>query len=300
MRGWPRGLFRSLRDFRPDLVHLHGPEAGSLGAVVARVSGAWRIVYTDHKPHDTRSLLGRLPRRGAARIPDMNVAISQEVARSLVEDCRVPPSRVRVILNGTPVVPPLSLPSGETRRFVYVANLLEDKGHEVLLQAFAASDPRCSLALIGDGPLRKRLGALSRELGIADRVEFHGWLDDPWVEAAGAWAYVHPARVEGGGIAVMEAMMRGLPVIVTETGGLPDIVTHGDTGIVVAVGDFAALSRSIQHLADDLDEREALARSARAYAERHLTIDRTVASYLALYEEVLDASIPRLREKGRN
>lgn len=215
------------------------------------------------------------------------MAISREVRRSLVQDCHVPASRVRLILNGTQVVPSLLPPQGNMRRFVYVANLLERKAHDLLLRAFASTDERCTLALVGDGPLRGRLCALARELGIADRVEFYGFLPNPWVVADGAWAYVHPPRIEGGGIAVMEAMMRALPVIVTETGGLVDIVHDEDTGLIVPVDDVDALSKSLRRIADDPEQRASLASRARAYANHHLTIDRTVESYMDLYREML-------------
>lgn len=298
LRDWPRALFRYLRAFQPDLVHLHGPVAGSIGAAIARAAGGYRILYTDHNPHWSRPAISRLPRRWAARVPDMNVAISREVGRSLVEDCRVPASRVRIILNGTPVVPRLSRPEGELRRFVYVAELAERKAHDTLLLAFAATDPSCRLVLVGEGPLRARLESLSRQLGLSDRVEFLGWLDDPWVVANGAWAYVHPARIEGGGIAVMEAMMRGLPVIVTATGGLLDIVRDGDTGFMVAVDDVEALSGSLRRITNSWRDRLTLANRARAYAERNLSIDRTLESYMALYRELLgpDISWPNKEE----
>ena len=285
-QGWPMAMLRYLKVFRPGLLHLHGPTAGSMGAAVARLAGVPVIVYTEHNPHDSRPPVARLPRRATCRLPDMNVAISREVARSLVEDCGVSRARVRIILNGTPEVAPLSPPSEQPNRFIYVANLLARKGHETLIQAFAMADHAATLSLVGDGPERDGLRALTQRLGLGDRVSFHGWLDDPWSVAEGALAYVHPARIEGGGIAVMEAMMRGLPVIVTATGGLTDIVQHGQTGLIVPVGDVNALAGSIRMLSDDPRGREALAGAARAFALRHLTLDRMLESYRALYREL--------------
>jgi glycosyltransferase involved in cell wall biosynthesis len=221
----------------------------------------------------------------------MNVAISKVVAHSLVVDCGVPPSRVRVIHNGTPIVPRAIPPHGKNRLFVYVANLYEWKAHRTLLEAFANTDPRCQLALVGDGPLRNHLHHLARDLGILDRVNFCGFLSDPWVKGDGAWACVHPPMMEGGGLAVMEAMMRGLPVVGSATGGLLDIVKDGCNGLLVPPGDSRALATAVQRLADHPAERRAYADQARLYAEKNLRLSLSIDSYCELYEEMLTSPI---------
>ena len=84
--------------------------------------------------------------------------------------------------------------------------------------------------------------------------------------------------------------MRGLPVIVSATGGLPDIVQDGQTGLLVPVGDVNALAAAIRRLSDDVEERNALSVAARDHAVHHLTIDRMLNSYRNLYEELLESS----------
>jgi glycosyltransferase involved in cell wall biosynthesis len=288
MRGWPKSLLSYLRVFRPVIVHLHGPTAGSIGAMVARLARVPIIVYTDHSPHGSRTLLGRVIRRLAARLPDLNVAISSEVARSLIEDCGVPESRVRLIPNGTPIVDPVSKPEGPSRRFLYVANLLPGKDHKTLLRALATLPDQATLALVGDGPQRGELEGLAQELRVRERVTFHGWLEDPWSIADGVWAYVHPARVEGGGIAVMEAMMRGLPILATATGGIPDIIQPGGTGVLVQVGDVKGLADSMRELMVDEERRSDLATAAREHAVDQLSIDDSLRRYRDLYRELSD------------
>jgi glycosyltransferase involved in cell wall biosynthesis len=293
MRGWPRGLLSFLRAFRPEIVHLHGPTAGSIGAVVARLARVPIVIYTDHSPHHSRSHVARVIRRLAGRLPDMNVAISRAVATSLIDHGRLPGSRVRIILNGTPLVEPASPPVGTSRRFVCVANLLPGKGHEMLLRAFASLSDEATLSLVGDGSERQGLVALAQHLGIVERVTFHGWLDDPWSVAHGAWAYVHPARVEGGGLAVMEAMMRGLPVLATATGGVPDFVHNGRTGILVPIDDADSFADSMKQLLTDRGDRARLAVAAREYAVANLAIENTLRSYRDLYDELRLGSINR-------
>ena len=286
MRGWPRSLLAYLRVFRPAIVHLHGPTAGSIGAVVARAARVPVVVYTDHSPHGSRPPLGRAIRRLTARLPHVNVAISEEVARSLIEDCGVPASRVRIILNGTPIVDRVSQPVGSSRRFLYVANLLPGKDHETLLNAFATLPDRATLELVGDGPQRGALEGMAQGLGVHQRVTFHGWLDDPWSIAGGVWVYVHPARIEGGGIAVMEAMMRELPIIATATGGIPDIVRPGRAGVLVEVGDVKGLADSMRELMVDEKRRSDLAVAAREHAVAQLSIDECLRRYWDLYDEL--------------
>lgn len=285
---WPLALVWLIRDARPDVVQLHGPAAGSVGAVAARLAGGRsRVVYVDHAPHRDRRALARAARRLTSAFPEMNVAVSNEVATSLVRDAGIDPGRVAVIVSGTPVVD-AAVPGPEPV-FGYLASLQRIKGYDVLLRALArlGDVPSVRLRAVGEGVERARIVALARDLGVAERVELLGYRPDPWEALRGIAAYVHAARAEGGPLAVMEAMMRGYPVVTTAVGAVPEIVADGETGLVVPPRDDAALAVAMRRLATDAALRGRLGRAARAFALERLAIDRCVADYFRVYERLL-------------
>jgi glycosyltransferase involved in cell wall biosynthesis len=302
MIGWPRALARVLRAEQPDLVHLHGPSAGSIGAWMARRAGTGPIIYTEHREHHERSLPMRMARRAAAGIPDMNVAISRAVAGALIQKAKVDRDRVRVILNGVPLAERAERPAAEEpSRLLYVANLWPRKDHATLLRAFSLLDPAYELILVGDGPLRGQLEQRARDLGIAGRVRFAGSLADPWsLTVEGISVYVHPPTDEAGGLAVMEAMMRGLPVVATATGGVPEILRDGVDGLLVPPADASALASAIERLRSDHALAARLAQHAFEVAHERLTIGACLEAYLALYRDVLTGTkdVPR-NDDGR-
>ncbi len=193
-------------------------------------------------------------------------------SEALLADLRAlgcPPEKLRLSRTGVPldfwsppevprVVPP---PDGEWR-LVQVCRLVEKKGLAVTLRAFAgvaAEFPQARLTLVGDGPLREALGALARELGVADRVEFPGFLKPEEIRALlhGAHAFFHPSEVtadgnrEGVPNSLLEAMATGLPALATHHGGIPEAVTDGESGLLVAEGDVAALTTALRRLLND-------------------------------------------------
>jgi glycosyltransferase involved in cell wall biosynthesis len=284
---WPWALRSRLRHLHPDLVVLHGPTVGSLGSVAARVADVPSVLYVEHGIHRRRRRYHRTFRRLTARFPSRNVAVSRASAESMIHDGHVPAGRVSVIANGVPRADRLSAPRGELRRFVYVAHLWTRKAHGLLLQAFASTPETFELVLVGEGRLREELERTRDSLGLADRVRFTGFLDDPWSAADGAWAYVHPPDEEASGLAIMEAMMRGLPVVATATGGMVEFVQEGVNGMLVPVGDVDGLRTAITTLGHDRELRDRLAAGAFAHAHAELTAERCLGEHLALHARLL-------------
>ena len=146
--------------------------------------------------------------------------------------------------------PPVSGPF-----FLAAGRLTRQKGYDILIEAFASlagSLPSWRLALLGDGPLRGELERKSVSLGLADRVHFAGYVENPFPWYWRAAAFVHPARFEGLPNAVIEAMSCGLPVVISDAQeGLRDFVTHDETGLIVAVDSAQALAEAMTRLAGD-------------------------------------------------
>jgi len=176
---------------------------------------------------------------------------------------------------------------------VTLAHLVTRKRHAVVLRALAAlpADRRPDYLVIGDGPQRRPLEALAQSLGVADRVTFRGQLDH--AEALGELArghlFVMPGVEEPFGVAYVEAMAAGLPVIgAAGEGGPQDIAAAGDGMVVVPADDVAALAHAMEQLLGDPERLAALGAAARETVKRSFTWAACGARTVAAYEQALD------------
>ena len=176
-----------------------------------------------------------------------------------------------------------------------VANLFPRKGYDVVLSGLPRileSVPKLHYVIVGSGNpehqavLEGRVG----QLGLADRVHFAGFQRSVYPYLAAMDLYVHPARLEGFGIAVMEAMAMGKAVVASNTGGIPDIVVDGQNGVLVRPGDVAAFADSIMTLLGDDSRRVAMGQAARERIRRHFTIEAMMEQLNACYGEAVATS----------
>lgn len=163
----------------------------------------------------------------------------------------------------------LEATGGEEFRLAFVARLDHVKGVGELLEAVAAladQMPGLRLDLAGDGPGRADYEKLTAKLGIADRVRFHGYVNQTGVAEllATADAYVLPSFAEGVPVGLMEAQASGLPVIATQVGGVSELVIDGETGFVCRPGDRQQLADRISQLAADPELRNRMGAAGRA------------------------------------
>ena len=198
----------------------------------------------------------------------------------------LPAGSVRTIYNGvsSSVVPP---PRSQSADPVIgaVARFSPEKGLDVLIEAFDRVR-RGRLVLIGDGDERSRLETLVKDRGLVDRVLFAGWVTGPWTAQWAFDALVVPSRSEGFGLAVVEAMLAGIPVVATEVGGLPELIEQGRTGLLVPSDDPAAMAGAIIRVLDDREQALRRADAARADARQRFSPAAMAAAYEALYAEV--------------
>jgi glycosyltransferase involved in cell wall biosynthesis len=155
---------------------------------------------------------------------------------------------------------------------VAVGRLAPQKGYDVLLRAFAQvapAHPSWNLAIVGEGPLRVELTGLAASLGIADRVEFRGWLPEPGVVLAASDIFVMASLYEGFPNALLEAMACGLPVISTQSIGAGEIISDGHDGLLTPVGDADALADAMRRLIANPELRASLGRNGAAVSERY-------------------------------
>jgi glycosyltransferase involved in cell wall biosynthesis len=175
-----------------------------------------------------------------------------------------------------------------------VANLFPRKGYEVMLRALPAivrAVPTVHYVIVGsdDHDYADRLKKLAQELKIADRVHILGFQDPVQPFLAALDLYVHPALMEGFGIAVVEAMAMGKAVVATTTGGLPEVVAQGKTGLLVPPGDAEALAAAVVSLLEDKVRREQMGLCGKMRAQERFSLDASVAQVEQFYGEVLGA-----------
>jgi glycogen(starch) synthase len=172
-----------------------------------------------------------------------------------------------------------------------VGRLVPDKGFDVLVQAFSRlreSFPALRLRLAGDGPERPRLERIARETGVADAVDFLGWVPFGAVPAvmAEATMLVVPSRIEPLGMVAVQAAQMARPVVATRVGGLPEAVVDGETGLLVPPEDETALAAAIARLLRDPSLARRLGEQARPSVQARLAWDQHVAAYDNLYRRI--------------
>ena len=166
------------------------------------------------------------------------------------------------------------------------------KGHDVLLSAFrkvAGREKDIHLLIVGDGSERIRLHAITLALGLKDRVTFLGEVDRERVRAllAGCEFLVLSSWSEGLPLVALEAMASRRPVVSTHVGGVPELVSHSETGLLVPPGDPDALADAMLYLVQNRDQCRAMGEKGRAFVVDRHDYAKTVDRYLDVYREVL-------------
>ena len=298
----PLALARLIRRRGYDIVHAHLFPAEVLVAFVSLLVRQPAYVLGKHNAWTRRNrpwhvALERFTTGRYARI----VCNSTDVERAVV--ARVPSTagRTTVAPNGIRCVEPVARAPRPTYDVIAVGNLRDNqqKGIDILLRALALIPGRFSRAIVvGDGPARQGLEHLSRELGLQDRVEFRGAHRQVAELLAAAHLFVLPSRYEGMPNALLEAMALGLPAVATAVGGVADIMTDGQTGVIVPREDPDALARAIADLLSDDERAERLGRAAKAHIRAKFTVAAHVDNALALYDDVLRRHDARWKPEG--
>ena len=178
-------------------------------------------------------------------------------------------------------------PQGELL-LAHVSNFRPVKRTGDVLRIFAkaAKDLPASLLMIGDGPDRAAAETLARELGIWERVHWLGIIDDTAPLLASSDLFLLPSENESFGLAALEAMACGLPVIATASGGMPEVIVDGETGYLAPVGDIDALAEGTRRLLEDVPRRSLFAATGRQRVEERFRWDPVISQYEKLYGQL--------------
>ena len=292
-------LFRSVMALRalirstgPSLLHANGSRAMFYAGLAGRLSGRpvlWHVRVADRDP-----LLDRV----LVRLAHTIVVNSHAVARRFAW---LGSEKVRCIYNGvdlerfSPRHPPLPLRRAlglpeDGPVVVSVGRFVAFKGYRYLLEAARQVEKRAPgvhWVLVGDGELRGELEQLCQNLGMEAQVHFTGWREDTPDILALANLFVLPSLGEHFGRVLIEAMAMGKAVVATDAGGVPEIVDHGKTGLLVPPANPEAIADAVLTLLADPARSAQLGAASRRRAEAEFSLTHHVQAIEALYEEIL-------------
>lgn len=303
-------LARRARHFAPDVVHLHvGGATGGLAAVlIARLATRAVVVVTEHDvPSPSPALKQRINRRLLDRAVHVLVAVSRHNAHLRLQRLGAPAPKLAVVLNGAPLpaVSPATCAANRARIrselglaatmtvIGSVVRLAPGKGLPTLLKAFAIVQKRLDarLLLVGGGPLEPDVHNMASELGIQDKVVTAGHQPDPGKFVDAMDVFVLAVPIGSGSIALLEAMARGKPAVITFGNG-EEAVVHEKTGVWAPPDDPDALAAALLGLSSDPDLRERLGRAAARHVSQHYSIERFVDDLIDVYVTARGGSIP--------
>lgn len=261
-------LWKIIRSERPDVIHLNSSKAGGLGGFLSRVLGVPRIIFTAHgwafneeRPAVLRVVIAFLHWL-TVLLSHRTIAVSASVKDQIVRFPLVA-QKVCVIHPAIHQTPRRSRDDARTFFEEEIGRSLKDtflvgtvaelhpvKDYPTALSGFAAfhkNHPQSAYLIMGDGAERERLEALARELEVDDAVHFLGFVEEAASYLPALDAFLLTSRSEAFGYALLEAGLAGVPVIATDVGGIPEIITDETLGTLVPHGDPSAVAAALAH-----------------------------------------------------
>lgn len=262
-------LYRLFRNQGVTVLQVHGSYLLQYAALPARLAGV-KVIYTEHAKYSLgKSAKLKRNTKCLSRLADRVVCVSENLKNFMITEIGIRASRIEVIHNGVDLdtfrVESKQIPVKEDLKKLLVgtvARLSEPKDHGNLLRAFAVAvskRPELRLMLVGDGELRSSIQNMIQECDLEQHVEMLGRRSDIPELLEAMDLFVLPSRREGFPIAVLEAMACGKPVVATDVGGVSEIISNGEDGIIVPPENSNALADAILKLAADNELRDTIA-----------------------------------------
>jgi glycosyltransferase involved in cell wall biosynthesis len=290
-----RSAVRARRTMQPDVVHAHWWfPSGLVGTWLSSLSNT-PLVTTMHGT-DVRIARTVAMSRPAFRHVMQRSAVTTAVSQWLAHEAQSLVSAAAPVVAPMPVATDLFSPGQgqrDAKTLLFVGRLTKQKGVDLLLHALAKLPNDIRLDIVGDGAERQTLEALAGELGIASRVRWHGakaQSELPAFYRSGA-VLVVPSADEGLGLVAVEAMLCEMPVIALDSGGLPDVVQHDRTGMLVRERSPEELADAISRVLGRDDRGKALGAAGRLHALATFAPESVARRYIEVYRTAI-ASVP--------
>ena len=284
-------LARIFRAEQPDVVHTH-LDVIKYAVAAAKLAGVKHCVHTVHSVayKEAEGRLQKLINSIYFKLGwSMPVALSPEVQETIVDFYGMRPESVPVVYNGIDLSrcrEKKSYALSHPASIIHVGRFDVPKNHFGLLEAFQKlrqTYPDCQLHLLGDGDLRPQIEQQVQERNLVGAVMLHGMQGQVHPYLQNADIFVLPSLYEGIPMTIIEAMGTGLPIVATEVGGIPDLVQHGETALLVPC-ETDAIWKACLTLLQDHDLREKLGKNARE-ASGKFSADHMAQQYCAVYQQ---------------
>jgi len=286
---------------RVDLLHVNSYVPGNYARLASALMQVPIVI--DHWHGFTRfNRKRRFICRVLGRFTDLSLAVSRAVRDNLVIQGGLDPAKVRIVANGVDVAAidaarpgkavrrELGLPEGVP--VIGLVGRLDHwgKGHRELFTAMARLRERHPVhaLIVGSGRREAEVQELAASLGLAGAVHFLGLRRDVPDLLSAMDILVLPSHTEGFGLALVEAMAAGLPVIATSVGALPEVVTEGENGLLIPPRDAGALAGALERLLSDPALAQRLGANARTHVREHFSLDRLGQEINKIYGELVE------------
>jgi glycosyltransferase involved in cell wall biosynthesis len=297
-----------IKKSKPLIVHTHSSKAGLLGRLAAKLAGVSIIVHTPHGhvflgyfgPIKTRIFI--ILEKLASRITDKIVALTNREKEDHINLGIANENKFVVIPSGVELKKFKEVPYNEKQNFKKELGIPENslvvgttgrlvpvKGPEFLIEAakyIIPKYPNTYFLFVGDGHLKKNLEKKASNLGIEKNIIFLGWRNDIAEIISVYDIFVLPSLNEGMGRVLVEAMALGKPIVASNAGGIPDLVTHGKNGFLVPPKNPGQLAKYIQILLEDRERRERMGKAGKEMVE-NFSKEKMVEKIAELYKELI-------------
>jgi glycosyltransferase involved in cell wall biosynthesis len=299
-----KDLYKIFAKERPDVIHLNSSKIGGLGSVAARFAGVRNIVFTAHgwpfnenRPFLQKSLIWFLSWFTALFSSEV-IAVTQKDLRS---GKRMPfvGNKISLIPNGVSEFETLNKEGARERlapnstQGVWIGTVGElhilNKGTNYLIRAFEKLTnryPEVKLVMIGDGEDKEKLRRLASDLDLEDKVTFAGHVPEARKYMKAFDVFVLPSIKEGHPFVLLEAGTAKLPVIATNVGGIPDIITSGENGLLVEPRNADALYGALESFLGDKISSTKLGENLSITVREKFSLEKTLDKTFKIYEEL--------------
>lgn len=298
-------LVGGMKRFRCRLVHFHDAHSVAVGSVAASLAKVpLRVVSRNVDFPIKKNFLSRMK---YTKDIDVIIAVSEGIKKVLVNG-GIDPALVKVIPDGIDYSPFEEAASSLYLRrelnfgpddFLVgiVAHLADHKGHRYLIKAteiLKERAPKVKVIIVGEGPLRMELNKLVKQTRVEDMVFFLGFREDVPQILASLDLFVLSSYLEGMGSSILDAMASRLPVVATRTGGIPEVVVDGETGLLVPPRSPTALAKAILRIYRDRELGRRLGQKGYEVVHQKFSAEAMAAQVIMEYERIAELKNIRL------